>query len=348
MPAQRGTSATTASQSRGAAAAVTLLRRRSSYPEFPGVVEPIETHRSWLFLTDRFAYRLKKPGPSETLDLSSSQQRQRACQNELRVNRRWAPDVYLTVLPITRSPRGQLQLNGRGTPVDWVVKMRRLPPERSLQRLLVNRQLTPPDLEAAAAQLADHYSRQPPLTVQPDSYRRQLAQRVRTNLNDLLVRLPAWASTIDQVHLGQLRQLTLHACLFDRRVCDGRVIDGHGDLRPHHVYVLSRLVVIDRLTSACQLRQVDIAEDLSLLVMECEQLGLDDVGQALLQHYASRTGDHPPASLLAFYKSCCACLRASVLARRATQENELERASDLALAEAYLRQAAGYLQRQGE
>jgi aminoglycoside phosphotransferase family enzyme len=333
----------TASVSRAETRSVELLRRRTTYAESPGSVEPIERHLSWVFLTDRFAYKLKKRAQFDALDFSSSQQRHQACQDELRVNRRWAPDVYLAVLPITCTARGRLQLNGGGTPVDWVVKMRRLPRQRTLRHLLLSGRLGRPDLRVVAERLARDYSRQPPLMVQPDTYRRQLTQRIRANLDDLLASLPALASTITEVHLSQLRHLASQAGVFDHRVCDGRVIDGHGDLRPEHVFVLPSPVVIDGLASSCQLRQVDIADDLSLLAMECELLGCGDVGRALLQRYVKLTGDRPAASLMAFYKSYRACLRARVLVLLAARGKPPARAHSLESAEAYLAQATEYL-----
>ena len=117
-----------------ATASVKLLRKGAAYPDRPESVELIETEFSWVFLTDRFAYKLKKPVRFEFLDYSSSEQRHRASQEELHVNQCLAPDIYLAVLPITRSARGRLQLNGVGSPVDWVLKMRRLPGERSLRK----------------------------------------------------------------------------------------------------------------------------------------------------------------------------------------------------------------------
>ncbi len=320
-----------------------LLRRSSSYPDHPDAVEQIETHLSWVFLTDRFAYKLKKPVRFDFLDYTSHEQRHQACEEELRLNRRLAPDVYLAVLPITRSARGRLQLDGGGTPVDWVLKMRRLPRERSLRHLLVSGRLGNLDVGAVAEQLALYYSQQPPLTVQPDSYRRQLTQQLRTNLSDLLAHLPDQVVRINQIHAAQLEYVARQARQFDQRVCDGRLIDGHGDLRPDHVFVLSPPVVIDGIEFARKFRQIDIAEELSALVMECEQLGCSEVGQALLERYTTLTSDRPSEELLAFYKSCRAGLRARFQALRAQQEAPPCRAVFLQQAETYLSRAAGYL-----
>ena len=99
-----------------------LLHDPATYEENLRNVESIETHISWVFLTDKFAYKLKKPVRFDFLDFSTPQLRRAACDEEVRLNRRLAPHVYLGVIPIT-TQRGKLHLGGEGTPVDWVVQM---------------------------------------------------------------------------------------------------------------------------------------------------------------------------------------------------------------------------------
>lgn len=324
-------------------ASVKLLRKGAAYPDRPESVELIETEFSWVFLTDRFAYKLKKPVRFEFLDYSSGEQRHRASQEELHVNQGLAPDVYLAVLPITRSSRGRLQLNGGGRPVDWVLKMRRLPSERSLRNLLIRRQLRSLDLDAVARRLALHYSRQPPLTVRPDSYRRHLAQQVRNSQSDLLAHLPSHVMSIQQIHGALLRYLAQQSQQFDRRVCDGRVLEGHGDLRPDHIYVLTPPVVIDAVEYSKPLRQVDIVDEFSALAMECEKLGFPQIGRELLTQYGARTGDRPSEPLLAFYKTCHASFRARFQILSAARRPCAGRCRFLQEAEAYLALATQYL-----
>ena len=109
-----------------------FLAHGSAYPDHPAAVERVETHISWVFLTPRFAYKLKKPVKFDFLDFSTPQQRRVACEEEVRINRRLAPDVYLDVVPITGDEQGELHLGGSGVTLDWVVKMRRLPADRAI------------------------------------------------------------------------------------------------------------------------------------------------------------------------------------------------------------------------
>jgi len=324
---------------------VQLLRRRSSYSEHPRSVEPIETDLSWVFLTDRFAYKLKKPVRSDFLDLSTIEKRYEACQDELRWSRRLAAEVFLEVLPVTRSPRGRLQLNGHGTPVDWVLKMRRLPPERTLVSLLQAGPRRGQEIEQLAESLARFYGCQAPLTLRPDVFRQRLTQQVQSHLSDLVAYLPRELTTIHQVQAELTRQLTLQASHFDRRVCDGRVIEGLGDLHPNRLYAFSPPVVIGSLASRTPSSEVDIVDELSGLAMECERLGEADVGQLFLDHYSAHTADHPPGCLVEFYKAYRACRQACLQAIRARQARPGQRTPRVESAGSYLEHAALCLDR---
>jgi aminoglycoside phosphotransferase family enzyme/predicted kinase len=318
-----------------------LLKQAKAYRERTRSVTVIETHISWIFLTDRFAYKLKKPVAFEFLDYSTPQLRKRACEREVELNRRLAPDVYVKVLPITHTSRGRLGLNQPGIPVDWVVKMRRLPADRTLERLICNQRLRHSQLESVAAVLADFYDRQAPLNVRPEFFRDQMRQHVRANRGELRKFFPHLVDLIDQVHDAQLRYVELRPALFDSRVCDGRVVDGHGDLRPEHIYLESQPVIIDCLEFNDEYRQVDIIDELCFLSMECDLLGAADVGEEIMNTYSAQAGDFPDASLKAFYKCYRACVRAKVTALRAAQlhSSPLVRHQ----AENYLRLSATYL-----
>jgi aminoglycoside phosphotransferase family enzyme len=107
----------------GESPVVEFLRKPKSYPDRPSAVDLIETHISWVFLTDRFVYKLKKPVRFEFLDFSDCERRRQACVNELRLNRRLAPDVYLDVVPITVDSRGRMQLESKPVPGERRARM---------------------------------------------------------------------------------------------------------------------------------------------------------------------------------------------------------------------------------
>lgn len=324
-----GTRAITAGATTGGALAtrplstraiVEWLSRAASYREHPGEVTVIETHISWVFLTDRYAYKLKKPIRFDFLDYGTLDLRRAACEAEVRLNRRLARDVYLGVVPITQDAQGQLHLGEPGEPLEWLVQMRRLRADRTLEQLILSRQLTTHDVRAVAQTLGDFYAQAAPLTVRSDDYRRQVLAHVRANRAELLDpahELPADA--VRRVHAAQLSYLAREGALLDSRVCDGRIVEGHGDLRPEHIYLVPQPVVIDCLEFNRELRSLDVLDELGFLAMECQRLEADGVGQQIVEHYRELAGDHFPESLLTFYQCYRACVRAKVAVLRAAQ-----------------------------
>jgi aminoglycoside phosphotransferase family enzyme/predicted kinase len=291
----------------------------SSYPEHPISVQVIETHISWVFLTDRYAYKLKKPVRFEFLDFSKAELRRRACQDELRLNRRLAPDVYVDVLPITQDPRGLLELNGCGQEVDWVVKMRRLPAQTALDVLLRENRLRPEDAESIAKHLTNFYAKLFPKPLSSDDYRQALDRHIRANGAALVDSIPAERSRLRRIQGAQLRYLNVRAELINDRVATGRIVDGHGDLRPEHIYLDDRPIVIDCIEFSDELRTVDIADELSFLSMECQRLGDGRVGEVVISQYQRVCEDEIPEALLAFYAGYRALVRAKVALLRDQQ-----------------------------
>jgi aminoglycoside phosphotransferase family enzyme/predicted kinase len=314
-----------------------------AYPERTARVTVRETHISRVFLTDRFAYKLKKPVQFEFVDFSTIELRRRACEEEVRLNRRLAKQVYLGILPITRGPGGMLRLGGDGPAVDWVVKMRRLPEDRMLDQLIESGRLRPKDVDRLATVLAAYYHRAPPLVLQPERYRAELQRHVVANSDELRSAKHALpGSLVKRVHTAQHLFLRSSAELLDARVCDGRIIDGHGDLRPEHVCLDGTPVVFDCLEFSPELRRLDVLDELCFFAMECELLGADWVGQRVLEAYFAQSGDRPPQRLQWFYRCYRACVRAKVAALRSHQLEGREADDAAALAAAYLALADKY------
>ena len=133
---------------------ISFLQSPAAYPDHPRQVECIETHISWVFRTPHYAYKLKKAVQYPFLDFSKLTQREWACREELRLNRRMAANVYLDVMPITSDGKS-LQLNGRGAVVDWVVRMRRLQDAQNLCNRLKEGRVSTQDIDGLAAFLAE-------------------------------------------------------------------------------------------------------------------------------------------------------------------------------------------------
>lgn len=324
-------------------ARVAYLRQPQAYPEMPARIETVETHMSWVFLTPRHAFKLKKPVRYEYLDFSTVAARKTNCEEELRLNRRLAPGVYLDVVPLVLDSDGDMRLGGQGEIIDWLVMMRRLPAERMLDHLIRTRALEPVDTHAVAEVLARFYRESTAFEIGGEEYRRQYEHKVRMNhdtLADPAYGLPT--ALVEAVHDTQLEFLHAAPELLEHRAADGRIIEGHGDLRPEHVCVESLPVIFDRLEFNRAFRIIDPADELAFLAMECERMGAPQVEPELFGAYRRFTGDYPPPRLISFYKAHRACLRARLAVWHL---RDLERhvwPRWRAVAEEYLRLADSY------
>jgi uncharacterized protein len=292
---------------------VAFLKKPESYPGHVDRVETKQTHMSWIFLTDKNAWKLKKPVRMEYLDFSTPESRHRNCNREIRLNRRLAKDVYLGVIPLTSSRDGTLQLGGTGQRVDSLVLMRRLPEDQMLDHTIGCNAATEEILCLLASHLSAFYNELPPASITGSRYRRRLA----ADLTQALRELTSVDSEI-QEHLGheliesELVFLRENPGLFDARVRAGKIVEGHGDLRPEHICLQSPPVIIDCLEFDRTLRTLDTASELSFLALECERLGAPYAAKIVLQKYGEESGDRPPSALLAFYKVYHACVRAQI------------------------------------
>lgn len=292
---------------------VQFLSRPGSYPNVTRVIEVVETHMSWVFLADSLAYKLKKPVRYPFLDFSTLEARRRDSEEEVRLNRRLAADVYLGTVPLTLGQNRRLSLGGVGDAVEWLVKMRRLPAECMLDNAIKSHSVEMPQIRNVAGILSRFYEAASPITIKPSEYRHRLTRYVQENYTELAreeYRLDQ--ALVCSVCEAQTRMLRKTPDLFDKRVQGGHVIECHGDLRPEHICLEPRPVIIDCLEFKREFRELDTADELAFLAIECEHLGAGHIGDEVFRSYSACSGDAPDDRLIAFYKSHRAALRAKI------------------------------------
>lgn len=321
---------------------VEFLSKPVSYADTT-TVEVIETHMSWVFLTDRFVYKLKKPVVRPFVNFGTLQLRHRHCQAEVNVNKKLAGDTYLGVVAL-RSHNGALQLNGAGEVVEWLVKMKRLPGERMLPAAIAAGNVNKDWVQAAAEKMADFYRTATPAPLTENEFRGRIVQDIEASRSGLLKkRLGLSMSEILTIEADLLRFVIKSTGIFDQRVAGGRIIDCHGDLRPEHICLGPDAVIIDRLEFDDRLRIMDIAEELSFFAMECEMLSSPGTGRLFLNVYKVKSGDRIPDTLLAFYKAKRAFLRAKLSISHLLEDRYQAEAQKWRVkCGAYLRAAATY------
>jgi len=294
-------------------ALVRELLRPEAYPgPRASGVEVRHTHGSWVFLNDREAWKVRRPVEDALLDLPDADRRRRCCEEELRLGRRLAPDVYWEVVPIQRGTAGHAFV-GSGPVVDFALRMRRLPEEDSAAMLAAQGRLTARHLQALAETMARFYAAAPPVLDRPglgrasvvENYQQALPFAGRLLDGALLQRVYHW-----QREMVAERELPL----LDR-VARGRIREGHGDLRLEHVYFpggrAEAPVVIDPLVPASD-RCADVALDVAFLVMDLEAQRRPDLTATFLGRFASATDDYDLYPLIDLYVSHRAFTRARV------------------------------------
>lgn len=325
---------------------VAFLEQPASYPDRPERVEVVKTHMSWVFLTDRLVYKLKKPVRYDYLDFSTLEARKKNCEREVYLNRRLAERVYLGVVPLTMEADDGLKLDGEGRVVDWLVQMRRLPADRMLDAAIREGTVDAEDVQKLSRILAAFYRHSPALTLSPAEYRRQFEADIQNNLVELSdSRYALSKARIDRLAAAQRQFLAKQGALLEQRAKDGRIVDAHGDLRPQHICLLPEPVIIDCLEFNRRFRMLDPVDELAYLALECERLGAPAIGEQVMDQYRQAVGDACPGELIAFYKAFRACLRAKIAVWHTVDHDFRDHRHWLRLARAYLDIAARYARR---
>jgi len=318
---------------------IEFLMRGDSYSPPARTVVRHETHMSEVFLVDGSAYKLKKPVRFPYLDFSTLARREAACRAELRLNRRLAPDVYREVVPLVNSPSG-LAIGGAGEEVDWLVVMNRLDDAEMLDRVIAGHRLHRWQLDRVAAVLVQFYRRARAVFISPEMYRTRLWQSLAYNRHILLApRFELPAGIVRHVDAVQRRFLTERGALLAARVQRRGIVDGHGDLRPEHIWLGDPVRIIDCLEFNARLRMVDPLDELAFLCVECERLGAAWAGEYLRRRIAHALHDGHVDELFLFYRCHRATLRARLAIAHLLEPDPRTPEKWPVLARAYLRLA---------
>ena len=319
---------------------VGFLSESGAYPHPAANVVRRETHMSWVFLAGDRAYKLKKPVRFPYLDFSTLARREAACRAELRLNRRLAEGIYLDVMPLTADARG-LALCGQGTPVEWLVVMRRVDEARMLDRVAAQCRIDVSHLDRIAATLVRFYRRTPRVIVRPADYVAASQRSALSNRAVLLCsRLGLPAELVLRIDSALRRFLALRGHLLAARAHARRIVDGHGDLRPEHIWLGDSVKIIDCLEFNAALRAVDPVDEVAYLDLELTRLGVGWAGDYLRRRIAGQLGDPVPDELYLFYRCNRAALRARLAIAHLLEPNPRNPAVWPQLACAYLRLAA--------
>lgn len=283
-------------------------------------VERVETHISWVFLVGDQVWKLKKPVDFGFLDFTRVEARRAACEAEVVLNRRLAPEVYLGVEPLCRRPDGSVHVGAPGegdVRLDWAVHMRRVPDADRADVRLAEGRLGFDEVGRIAQRIAAFHAA---CRADDDTARfgtpAAVAVNVAENVAQTREALPELLDPDDarEIVAAQTGFIEAHDAVFHARIAAGRVRDGHGDLRLEHVYLddAGGVLALDCIEFNDRFRYADVAADLAFLAMDLTLHGRADLAEHLLAAYAEAANDHDLYRVVDFYEGYRAFVRAKV------------------------------------
>jgi uncharacterized protein len=329
--------------------ALKSLLKPEAYPEATSSVRLVQTHVSHLFITDKFVYKIKKPVDFGFLNFTTIDRRRFYCNEEVRLNRRLCPDTYLGVLEVRECPSGAT-FCGVGKIIDYAVRMRRLPEERMLDRMLAEGKVTEHDIRKIARAIAlFHLDAERGGAI--DEY--GSVEGIRYNWEENFQQAERFLDlSLAQRNMACIREyvetfLSANEALFAERVKRGFIRDCDGDIHLENICLTDPVCIFDCIEFNDRFRYTDTAADIAFFLMDLDYHESSDFAAPFLDEYTSVTGDSGLLPLLDFYKIYRAFVRGKVESLKLSDPSfpEGEKSAAGERAAGYFRLAGGYLLR---
>ncbi len=324
---------------------VEALMKPEAYEEDPGAIELVQTHISFVFLTRNFVYKVKKAVNLGFLDFTTLKKRRFFCEKELELNRRLCKGMYLEVVPINKS--SSIKIKGEGETVEYAVKMKRIPQERMLSRLLEQNKVDFELIGKIAKIIAQFHSKA------------ETNRRIR-KFGSLVIIDTNWKENFDQTEEFVGKTITTkdfklirekiddfimrNVPLFEKRMAEGKVRDCHGDIHSGNIFIADRIYIFDAIEFNERFRYSDVAADVAFLAMDLDFKERTDLANFLIEKYAAYAADQELTRLLPFYKCYRAYVRGKVTSFKLKDPNisDLEKSAATKEAKAYFKLASAY------
>ena len=326
---------------------VQALLEPKAYPECPQRIELVQTQMSFVFLTDNYVYKVKKPVNLGYLDYTTLEKRQFYCQREVELNRRLCPDVYLSVVPITQD-KGNFLIEVQGEAIEYAVKMRRLSQEAMMDVLLTNNQVSSEMVTNVAQKLVGfHHRAETNATISTFGNLDTIAQNTEENFTQTKKYI---GNTISRDSYQRIKDYTdsfttKNAPLFQKRLVDGRIRDCHGDLHAAHICFTDDICIYDCIEFNDRFRYCDVASEVAFLAMDLDHYRRADLSHSFVDAYVAQSQDNELLELLNFYKCYRAYVRGKVgcFSLDDPYVSEEEKATVLATTKSYFELAESYI-----
>jgi len=324
---------------------VEALLSPDTYPEDPGIIELIQTHISFVFLTKNFVYKVKKPVNFGFLDFSTLEKRRFFCEKELELNRRLCPDIYLEVVPINKS--NIIKVNGIGETVEYALKMKRLPQEKIMTVLLKKGKVDDKTIDEIAKTIAQFHSK---AQTNPEINQYGSLKIIKTNWDENFAQTQKYIKqTISQAEHQFIQNkvnnfMANNKALFENRIKNNKVRDCHGDLHSGNIFITDKICIFDAIEFNARFRYSDVASDVAFLAMDLDFQRRSDLSAYFIERYMLYSKDQQLTMLLPFYKCYRAYVRGKVISFKLDDPNvsSEEKIAATKEAQAYFKLAADY------
>ena len=324
---------------------VEALMKPEAYDEDPGSIELVQTHISFVFLTKRFVYKVKKAVDFGFLDFTTLEKRRFFCEKELELNRRLCKDMYLEVVPINKADA--IKIKGAGETVEYAVKMKRMPQEKMMSKLLEKNKVDDRLVDRIAKIIAEFHSKT------------ETSKRI-SEFGSLAIIEANWKENYDQTEefigktiskedfeliLNRVNNfMRKNASIFEKRVPEGRVRDCHGDIHSGNIFITNGIYIFDAIEFNERFRYSDVAADVAFLAMDLDFRERADLSDFFVERYIKYSGDQEVTELLPFYQCYRAYVRGKVISFKLKDPNvsSEDKTSAVKEAKAYFKLASTY------
>jgi aminoglycoside phosphotransferase family enzyme len=326
---------------------VEALMKPEAYDEEPGQVELTQTHISFVFLTRNFVYKVKKAVDFGFLDFTTLEKRRFFCEKELELNRRLCGNMYLEVVPINRSRSNIIKIKGEGETVEYAVKMKRMPQEKMMSKLLEEKKVDTKLIDKLAKIIAEFHSKA------------ETNRRI-SEFGSLTIIETNWKENFEQTREFVGKTISMkdfkfiheriddfmkgNVSFFEKRMAEDRVRDCHGDIHSGNIFVTDRIYIFDAIEFNERFRYSDVASDVAFLAMDLDFKERADLSNFFVKMYVEYSGDQELTKLLPFYKCYRAYVRGKVTSFKLKDPSVVgeEKRAAMKEAKAYFKLATTY------
>ena len=300
-----------------------LMMNPNLYPHKPADVELVQTHISYVFIAADIVYKIKKPVNFGFLDFTNLEKRKFYCEEELRLNRRLAPSIYLDVVPIAQDATNNITIGSGEKVIDYAVRMKKLPMDRMLKTLLANGEADEKVIDAVAAKIAS-FHRIAETGARIDemgstaTIRCNSEENFAQTLNYINVTIPEYQYNFIKDYVDNF--LIEKKALLEKRVADHKIRDCHGDLHLEHICIADEIIIFDCIEFNERFRFGDVAAEVAFLTMDLDYNGYSGQAESFVKSYLNYSADADMLSLLNFYRCYYAYVRGKVTSFRLDQK----------------------------